>query len=313
MKSLLLVSMVCFLFVGESGAQNTFTVTNQGLQNYIINSSEDPTLEVMRGETYTFNINAPGHPFWIKTQAGIGTGNQYNDGVTNNGTQNGAITWTVPQNAPSTLFYNCEFHVLMTGTINVNDAVPVELVSFTGNLVGDNVRLEWRTATEQNNYGFEIERKLHRKDWQKIGFAAGHGTTTQPQSYQFEDTDFVSVANGQEIGYRLKQIDTDGAFEYSPEIYLRSAIPEKFELGQNYPNPFNPSTNISYSIARPGIVSMIIFDVRGSQIKQLVHRFHETGSYSISFDASRLSTGIYYYQLRLGAKVITTKKMLYLR
>jgi hypothetical protein len=102
-------------------APNTFNVTNNGSSNYIINGSSNPTLSVTEGETYTFNINASGHPFWIKSVSSTGTGNQYNDGVTNNGTDNGTITWIVSYDALSTLYYNCQFHSGMAGTINVTD------------------------------------------------------------------------------------------------------------------------------------------------------------------------------------------------
>jgi len=76
-------------------------------------------LTLTEGQTYTFNINASGHPFWIKTVSSTGTGNQYNTGVTNNGTDNGTITFVVPFGAPSTLYYNCQYHSSMAGTINI--------------------------------------------------------------------------------------------------------------------------------------------------------------------------------------------------
>jgi len=100
---------------------NTFNVTANGSSAYIINGQSNPTLSINEGETYTFNINASGHPFWIKTVNSTGTGNAYNDGVTNNGTANGTITFVVPYNAPSTLYYNCQYHSSMAGTINVTD------------------------------------------------------------------------------------------------------------------------------------------------------------------------------------------------
>jgi hypothetical protein len=103
----------------ENAATETYTVTNSGASAYTINSSSNPTLTLQRGGTYTFNINASGHPFWIKTSQVTGTGSAYNTGVTNNGTDSGTITFTVPEDAPSTLYYICQFHGSMTGTINV--------------------------------------------------------------------------------------------------------------------------------------------------------------------------------------------------
>ena len=99
----------------------TYTVTNNGSGNYVINGSSNPTLEIAEGKTIVFNVNAPGHPFWIKSVSSTGTGNAYNTGVTNNGTDNGTITWTVPYNAPSTLYYNCQNHSSMSGSIDVKN------------------------------------------------------------------------------------------------------------------------------------------------------------------------------------------------
>ena len=99
----------------------TFNVINSGSGAYLIDGQPNPTLSITEGQTYTFNITASGHPFWIKTVSSTGTGNQYNDGVTNNGTDNGNITFIVPYNAPYILYYNCQYHSAMAGTINVID------------------------------------------------------------------------------------------------------------------------------------------------------------------------------------------------
>lgn len=97
----------------------TFTVTNLGISAYTINGSNNPTLTLTRGETYTFTISASGHPFDIKTVQGNGAGNKYLTGVTGESTQNGTLTFTVPMNAPDKLFYDCEVHAAMTGVINI--------------------------------------------------------------------------------------------------------------------------------------------------------------------------------------------------
>jgi len=109
---------------------NTFNVTANGSSNYVINGSSNPTLSISEGQAYIFNINASGHPFWIKTVSSNGTGNAYSSGVTNNGTDNGTISFVVPYDAPSTLYYNCQFHLGMAGTINVTD-VPAPTTTTT--------------------------------------------------------------------------------------------------------------------------------------------------------------------------------------
>ena len=102
-----------------------FTVTNNGSTSYTIDMSSNPTLNLVRGQTYNFNVSASGHPFWIKTVQSTGTGNAFNTGVTNNGTQTGTLVFVVPGSAPSTMFYDCEFHFSMSGQINVTGPTPV--------------------------------------------------------------------------------------------------------------------------------------------------------------------------------------------
>ena len=109
---------------GSQAESRTFTVTNSGASAYAIDGLNNPTLTLQRGGTYTFVINASGHPFWIKTAQVTGTGSAYNTGVINNGTQNGIITFTVPNDAPSTLYYICQIHSSMTGIINIIDVQP---------------------------------------------------------------------------------------------------------------------------------------------------------------------------------------------
>jgi hypothetical protein len=116
-------TLALVLSAGSAGAATqTFTVVNNGISSYLINSSSNPSLTVVRGNTVVFNITATGHPFYVKTVQGAGTGNAYTDGVTGNGTQNGTLTWVVDQTAPNTLFYDCSVHPAMTGTITVLDA-----------------------------------------------------------------------------------------------------------------------------------------------------------------------------------------------
>lgn len=109
--------------IGTTGAR-LYTVSNDGAAAYIIDGSSNPTISLLRGFTYEFDIAAAGHPFWIKTQAVTGTGSAYSIGVTNNGVDVGVITFTVPYDAPSTLFYICQIHGSMQGVINISDLGP---------------------------------------------------------------------------------------------------------------------------------------------------------------------------------------------
>jgi Secretion system C-terminal sorting domain len=183
---------------------------------------------------------------------------------------------------------------LFTVSDNTNP-LPVELVSFAAIVNGPSVTLDWRTATETNNYGFDIERKS-TSSWSKVGFVEGHGTTNAPQSYRYSD----NTVSGK-IVYRLKQIDRDGKFEYSKEVEVTAtAAPTVFALSQNYPNPFNPTTVIGYSIASASHVSLKVFDMLGREIATLVNGQMAPGNYTAAFDASRLSSGVYFYRLDAG-------------
>lgn len=175
--------------------------------------------------------------------------------------------------------------------------VPVELTSFTANVSGDDVLLSWSTASEVNNSGFEIQRLDDGKEFAKIGFVAGHGTTTETKAYRFVDANL----NAGKYIYRLKQIDFDGTFSYSNEVEVDvAASPTQFELAQNYPNPFNPSTTIKFSIPHSSSVTLKVFNALGQEVSTLIDQNMEAGSHVINFDATQLNSGIYYYRLQAG-------------
>jgi hypothetical protein len=189
--------------------------------------------------------------------------------------------------------------------INADDPVPVELSSFTASVNGNNVLLEWSTATEINNYGFEIERRSINSEYDVAGFVAGSGTTTEIRNYVYNDD---QIADGKYI-YRLKQLDFDGSFEYSNEIEVEVISVNVYSLEQNYPNPFNPATTINYSIAEAGQVKIAVYNLLGQEIKSLVIEFKEAGRHTISFDASDLTSGAYFYTIETS-QFRQTRKML---
>lgn len=215
--------------------------------------------------------------------------------------------WTVGDNG-TVIMYN-----------NPNFPTPVELNSFTASVSGNNVTLNWGTATETNNKGFELERGQmsivkSQIDWKLVGFVNGSGTTTNTSSYSFID---MGVSSGV-YTYRLKQMDFDGGFEYyllGSEVVVET--PREFSLSQNYPNPFNPTTKIKYSIPLlggdgNGFAALKIYDVLGNEVAALVNEIKPAGSYEVEFNASKLSSGTYFYELHVGnfsevKKMILTK------
>jgi len=188
--------------------------------------------------------------------------------------------------------------------------IPVELISFASIVSGNNVTLHWKTATETNNYGFEIIRfdNNGKNEWEAIGFVAGHGTTTEQQQYSFVDE---AIEPGI-YQYRLKQIDYNGTYEYSKIIEVEIAAPTKFSLEQNYPNPFNPSTTIKYSIKKNDLVTLKVYDILGKEVAALINENQEAGNYSVKFNASNLPSGIYFYRLKSGS-FSSTKKLILLK
>jgi hypothetical protein len=191
--------------------------------------------------------------------------------------------------------------------VNYVYLIPVELSSFTATVNESDVTLDWATSTETNNQGFEILRSAQNdnKGWQKIGYVAGYGTTTEPKAYSFVDT---KLETGSYI-YRLKQIDQDGTYKYSEEVNVDVEVPIEYALEQNYPNPFNPSTTIKYSIPEDGFVKLAVYNMLGEQVATLVNAQQKSGRYEINFNANNLASGIYLYRLE-AQNYLSVKKMI---
>ncbi|HSL89557.1 MAG TPA: T9SS type A sorting domain-containing protein [Ignavibacteriaceae bacterium] len=199
------------------------------------------------------------------------------------------------------------------GAYEYPSEIPVELVSFTINISGNSLTLNWTTASELNNAGFDIERSVISNGvrnlvWEKIGYVEGNGTTTKQNHYSFMD----KVLSQEKYQYRLKQIDFDGTFEYSQIIEVDIFTVNEFVLNQNYPNPFNPSTNISWQVPVGSWQTLKVYDLLGREVATLVDEFKPAGSYEVNFDASQLSSGVYFYTLETDNNSVT-KKLILLR
>jgi len=207
-------------------------------------------------------------------------------------------------------FYHADGVLIDTRTI-IDNSLPVELSLFTGKIVDDKILLEWKTETETNSYGFDLERKIGSLqstvgNFEKIGFVNGNGNSNSPKSYSYEDK---NVTAGK-YSYRLKQIDNDGQFEYSKAIEVDFNAAKKFELSQNYPNPFNPATTIRFNLPGAGNVKLTLFNILGQEIRTLVNEFKESGVHTINFNASELNSGMYIYKIEAGTFVQTRKMTL---
>jgi hypothetical protein len=189
--------------------------------------------------------------------------------------------------------------------------LPVELSSFTAKILRNgSVQLNWTTETEVDNYGFEVQRSeidVQNSDLKKIAFLEGFGNSNSPKEYSFVDDEVTSG----KFAYRLKQIDNDGTFEYSKIIKINVDAPMEFELNQNYPNPFNPNTIIKFTVDASNPTTLKVYDILGNEIAQLFNETTEAGKiYELEFNASGLSSGVYYYRLSTPKKSLVRKMLL---
>ena len=187
-------------------------------------------------------------------------------------------------------------------TNTTTGVTPVELISFTASVNKDIINLRWKTATELNNTGFDIERgSEYNSDgditFNKIGFVKGAGNSVIPISYSFSD----KINQSAIYYYRLKQIDNDGSSKFSPVVemnYNSAAI--GFYLDQNYPNPFNPSTIIAYSLPEASNVILSVYNALGQQVKIVENVYKNAGNYKVTLNANDLNSGIYFYKIEAG-------------
>ncbi|MFZ0454251.1 MAG: T9SS type A sorting domain-containing protein, partial [Ignavibacteriaceae bacterium] len=207
--------------------------------------------------------------------------------------------WIVP-NTPSA---DCKIRIsdvdgdpsaISDSLFTITGVVPVELVSFKANSNENKIMLSWKTATEINNKGFEIQRKLN-SNWKKIGYVSGKGTSTNPSEYNYTD-DFKYQSFRGIVSYRLKQIDFDGSYHFSNEIKLDiDFTPKEFTLYQNYPNPFNPSTTIKYALPFESRVEIIIYNIQGQKVTEFDEGIKVAGYHDINWHPGKVSSGVYFY------------------
>ncbi len=184
----------------------------------------------------------------------------------------------------------------LTEPVNIiDDPLPVELSSFAAIMFDkDKVMLNWQTATEVKNYGFDVERQANSGQWEKVGFVNGNGNSNSPKEYSYIDKNLIG---GSKFFYRLKQVNNDGQFTYTDAVEV-VVVPNQYELSQNYPNPFNPSTKIKFSLPEAGKVSLKIYDMTGAEVVDLVNADYEAGYYGIDLNLSNLASGVYLYRFQ---------------
>jgi hypothetical protein len=243
----------------------------------------------------TSNATLTGGHYWIMYSAAgtLASGPWANPIVipgtntTGNGYQLANGAWQPAYGATS--LYQQGFPFKVYGT---KGTTPVELSSFTANVSGSNVILNWNTSTEKNNRGFEVQKNMNGT-FVTIGFVQGNGTTTEKHSYSFVDSKAVSGKNS----YRLVQFDFDGSKEILNTVEVNANEVSAFSLKQNYPNPFNPSTVINFSLPVDSKVTLKVFNALGQEVSTLLNGSLSAGSHNVNFKAVNLNSGVYFYQI----------------
>ena len=227
-------------------------------------------------------------------------------------TNDDGATWTKNSNLPFGPMTFASWNIGWSGGVNDSiykwdsNVLPVELTSFTAQAQDQTVILNWVTATELNNNGFEIQRKVLESDFATVGFVKGEGTTTNQKEYSFVDR---NLADGKYF-YRLKQLDFNGVYEYSNTIEVDVRSLDNFTLEQNYPNPFNPTTTIGYVLQEKSSTKLILMNAIGEEIAVLVNEEQDKGYHRAELDGKNLSSGIYFYTLQAGSFTQTKKLIL---
>ena len=285
-----------------AGIQKWTLSSGTWTKQYTLNPS--PVVTGFRGITVCW---ACGNPIIYATGGGTSNNSIYT--VTDDGS--GTSVLTILASAGT----NKVFRGIAFAPLSV---CPVELSSFTSNVIGRNVSLNWETKTEKNSDKFDIEKQKIGASWESIGSVKAAVLSNSTKQYSFSDNNL----NTGVYQYRLKMIDNDGSFKYSSVTEAAVSLPKNFELLQNYPNPFNPSTKINYNLPSDAKVTLDIYNVLGVRVGQLVNQDQSAGYYSVDFNASSLNksipSGVYLYKITTVDKVMgnsfsAIKKMMMLK
>jgi hypothetical protein len=295
-----------FLFpVGDVNVQAHYSPVNLTFTQGIFNNNYIGVRVENQKHPQNFSVNDYLKRAWFLSNSGI-TNFVYNVSMQYlatdvNGTEsalafgkyyNGSWVYLGPANPVNHTLNGSGILTFSSFSAGEQGQMPVELTSFTSSVNGKDVKLNWTTATENNNSGFEIYRAgKDENNWVKIGFVKGNGTKNSPSNYTYED----KKLNTGKYTYKLKQIDFNGNYTYyTLNGTVEIGVPSKFQLSPNYPNPFNPVTKIDYELPLDSKVSIKVFDITGKEISTLVNGTQKAGSYTLTFNGSNLSSGIYF-------------------
>lgn len=321
-REILLIALLSIFIQGMLDGRLVAGTPHTAYGNVLNSNSTTPA-----NNDITFNSYITTRPGEVLTQSSTGCG--YSSGYWAVSVGNFPTAWSVGEvlrvevsNTANGEIGSVETVMTSAGNdqatdLHLDPTVPVELSSFNVNIIQGSIFLEWTTETETNNLGFEILRRKNNSQFEKINFVPGYGTSSLRHCYRYVD----SKLSGGTYFYQLKQIDTNGSFEFSEtkSVLLDKSI--TFLLEKNYPNPFNPETTISYQIGedQAGLVEvkLLIYNSIGVLVRTLVNEAQPAGSYMAKWDGldnsgNELSAGLYFGKL-ITKSYVSTLKMLYLK
>lgn len=288
--------------------------------------TEDSLIYSQTGNTTCRGSSTFQHDFVVKSMVNGALGESVVNGTWSNGQ---TFTKTFEYTIPSNININISKAHIVVFVYKVNAAalnrseiqqameydlmgnnLPVELSAFNAAVEQDGIRLNWTTCSEINNYGFEVQKSDDGENFFALGFVKGAGSSTEIINYSYKEN--FKSNKAENFYYRLKQVDYDGHTNYSSIINVGFDIPTAFSLGQNYPNPFNPATTINYRIPEISNVELSVVDILGNRVALLVNEVKAAGNYDVTFDASNLPSGVYFYQIKTD-NYTNIKKMMLLK
>ena len=264
---------------------------------------------------------------WIATVTSPGTLNIANTLIGNNaentpddeGLLAHIIFRTITQASGQISFQNINFFdnngIFDNGNSISDIALPVNLLFFDGIAMSNGVKLEWETASEINNCGFNIYRSqdsLINFERMNSKMIQGQGNSTATHNYEYLDRTVLRNTN---YYYYLESEDLNGTrYQYSKiRVYSRKDnIPTCYVLKQNYPNPFNGHTKIVYHIPEKIKVTLAIYNLLGELVQILISKVQEPGIYGINWNAVEITSGIYFVVLSTS-KYNKTRKLILIR
>ena len=186
-----------------------------------------------------------------------------------------------------------------------NDPLPVTLISFTAKAIDNKfIQLDWSTATEVNNSGFQIERSVNGTEFEAIGWAQGHGNSTVVNDYRFSD---ISALPGTVYYYRLKQVDVDGQYKYSNIASASLTGSLGFTLETLVPNPASSQVMVGVISNIDAATTIHITDMLGRVVMADTWQM-SVGYNTQRFDLGSLAAGTYTVTIFSGANK-TSKRL----